>query len=190
MNWQPISTAPKETALLLATEFFGTGDWRIKCGSFYGGEWHVWGASWTPSHWMPLPAAPGEPAVDAQENWSPTAAAINALPAGLRAYIHDLVAQSDPAGMVAENTLLRDQTRQLDAMIGRLKAEQASTQAALTEVIGCFDAANIEGLDDALVNNTDARLADLVQRRLLHAGYAAIGAQQALAAQAAAEESP
>jgi hypothetical protein len=60
MNWQPISTAPKETALLLATEFFGKGDWRIKCGSFYDGEWHVWGASWTPSHWMPLPAAPGE----------------------------------------------------------------------------------------------------------------------------------
>lgn len=58
MNWQPIETAPKETALLLATEFFGAGDWRIKCGSFYGGEWHVWGASWTPSHWMPLPAAP------------------------------------------------------------------------------------------------------------------------------------
>jgi hypothetical protein len=58
MHWQPISTAPKETALLLATEFFGAGDWRIKCGSFYGGEWHVWGASWTPSHWMPLPAAP------------------------------------------------------------------------------------------------------------------------------------
>lgn len=64
MNWQPIETAPKETALLLATEFFGAGDWRIKCGSFYGGEWHVWGASWTPSHWMPLPAAPGAPAVD------------------------------------------------------------------------------------------------------------------------------
>lgn len=60
MNWQPISTAPKETALLLATEFFGKGDWRIKCGSFYDGEWHVWGASWTPSHWMPLPAAPGK----------------------------------------------------------------------------------------------------------------------------------
>jgi hypothetical protein len=28
---------------------------------------------------------------------------------------------ADPAGMVAENALLKDQTRQLDAMIARLK---------------------------------------------------------------------
>lgn len=49
----------------------------------------------------------------------------------------------------------------------------------LTEIIGCIDAANAEGLDDALVNNTDARLADLVQRRLLPAFYVAIKAQQA-----------
>ncbi|MFG0610785.1 hypothetical protein [Delftia sp. WSY_14] len=68
-----------------------------------------------------------------------------------------------------------------------LLADAAPATAAIAEVIGCFDAANIEGLDDALVNNTDARLADLVQRRLLHAGYAAIGAQQAIAAQAAAK---
>lgn len=56
--WHPIETAPEKTALLLATEFGGPGDWRIKMGSFYDGGWHVWGASWTPTHWMHLPTAP------------------------------------------------------------------------------------------------------------------------------------
>ena len=50
---------------------------------------------------------------------------------------------------------------------------------ALAEIVGCFDAANVEGLDDAIVNNTDARLSDLVQRRLLPAFYTAIAAQAA-----------
>lgn len=57
------------------------------------------------------------------ENWTPTAANINALPPALKSYIHDLVASCDPAGIIAENTLLRDQTKMLDAMIGRLKVE-------------------------------------------------------------------
>ncbi|MGN4188742.1 Lar family restriction alleviation protein [Burkholderia gladioli] len=48
--------------VLVAVEFFGAGDWRIKVG--YLGEeggWHVFGGSWTPTHWMPLP----EPPIDA-----------------------------------------------------------------------------------------------------------------------------
>lgn len=57
-QWQPIETAPQKTAILLACEFDNPGDWRIKCGSFYDGEWHVWGASWIPTYWMPLPDAP------------------------------------------------------------------------------------------------------------------------------------
>lgn len=56
-------------------------------------------------------------------------------------------------------------------------APQPAQGDALTEIVGCLDAANAEGLDDALVNNTDARLADLVQRRLLPAFYVAIAAQ-------------
>lgn len=58
-------------------------------------------------------------------------------------------------------------------------APQPAQGDALTEIVGCLDAANAEGLDDALVNNTDARLADLVQRRLLPAFYVAIAAQAA-----------
>ena len=57
-EWQPIETAPMLKAVLLAVEFDGPGDWCIKCGSFYSNEWHVWGASWKPTHWMPLPKPP------------------------------------------------------------------------------------------------------------------------------------
>ncbi|WP_186019896.1 Lar family restriction alleviation protein [Burkholderia gladioli] len=45
--------------VLVAVEFFEAGDWRIKVGYF--GEqngWHVFGGSWKPTHWMPLPTAP------------------------------------------------------------------------------------------------------------------------------------
>lgn len=49
------------------------------------------------------------------DDWLPTAANINALPAPLRAFIHELetVAQCDPAGLVAENIILRDQVREM-----------------------------------------------------------------------------
>ena len=52
--------------VLLATEFFGPGDWRIKAGgrnSGMPGGWQVFGASWTPSHWMPMPLPPSTPGV-------------------------------------------------------------------------------------------------------------------------------
>ena len=57
-EWQPIETAPMLKTVLLAVEFDGPGDWRIKCGSLYSNEWHVFGASWEPTHWMPLPKPP------------------------------------------------------------------------------------------------------------------------------------
>lgn len=55
------------------------------------------------------------------DDWLPTAENINALPKPLFEYIYHLETMADPAGMVAENALLKDQTRQLDAMIARLK---------------------------------------------------------------------
>ena len=57
-EWHLIETAPMLKTVLLAVEFDGPGDWRIKCGSFYSNEWHVFGASWKPTHWMPLPRSP------------------------------------------------------------------------------------------------------------------------------------
>lgn len=60
-GWQPIETAPQDTQLLLAAEFDRPGDWRIKMGYFdsKSAKWAIWGASWRPTRWMPLPAAPG-----------------------------------------------------------------------------------------------------------------------------------
>jgi hypothetical protein len=51
-------------------------------------------------------------------------------------------------------------------------------RAALDEVISCFNAAEVEGLSTVLVETSDARLKDLVERRLMHALYAAQGVQE------------
>ena len=68
-QWQPIETAPKEAQLLLTAELDCRGDWRIKTGYYDTGveAWFVWGASWKPTHWMPLPAAPGITAPTAKD---------------------------------------------------------------------------------------------------------------------------
>lgn len=51
-----------------------------------------------------------------------TAAEINLLPDRIRSYIHDLETQCDPAGMVRENILVREENRMLRALIeGMLK---------------------------------------------------------------------
>lgn len=44
--------------VLCATEFDEPGDWRKKVGNWHDGKWVIYGGSWTPTHWMPLPAAP------------------------------------------------------------------------------------------------------------------------------------
>lgn len=61
--------------------------------------------------------------------WLPTAEAVNNLPPGIRKYIHDLETRCDPSGDVARFTLQNDQMHQLDAMIGRLKAQLATARA-------------------------------------------------------------
>ncbi|HFJ2970808.1 TPA: DUF551 domain-containing protein [Klebsiella pneumoniae] len=61
-RWIPVSERmPDDNSDVLCTaEFDGPGDWRRKVGYWHEGEWVVYGASWTPTHWMPLPAAPQE----------------------------------------------------------------------------------------------------------------------------------
>ncbi|HFZ2130246.1 TPA: DUF551 domain-containing protein [Klebsiella pneumoniae] len=41
---------------------WATGDWRRKVGHVRheDGGWNIYGGSWAPTHWMPLPAAPQE----------------------------------------------------------------------------------------------------------------------------------
>ncbi len=63
-GWRPIESAPKDgTSLLLACT-----DWPhstvlgkpipVKVGGNIGKGWEIFGASWQPTHWMPLPAPP------------------------------------------------------------------------------------------------------------------------------------
>ncbi|EOC5813744.1 DUF551 domain-containing protein [Cronobacter turicensis] len=65
-GWIPCSEQmpPEKAGVLVATEFDGPGDWRMKWGTRVPGhpdaknEWFIPGASWTPSHWQPLPEPP------------------------------------------------------------------------------------------------------------------------------------
>lgn len=53
-----------KTAVLVAVEFYRKGDWRMKWATYIPGHpdandgWIIPGASWKPSHWMPLPEPP------------------------------------------------------------------------------------------------------------------------------------
>ena len=55
-----------KTAVLVARDFGRTGDWRMKWATYIPGHpdandgWIIPGASWIPSHWMPLPEPPQE----------------------------------------------------------------------------------------------------------------------------------
>ncbi|EPD0918841.1 DUF551 domain-containing protein [Escherichia coli] len=55
-----------KTAVLVAREFDRKGDWRMKWATYILGHpdandgWIIPGASWKPSHWMPLPEPPQE----------------------------------------------------------------------------------------------------------------------------------
>ncbi|MGG7768361.1 DUF551 domain-containing protein [Klebsiella aerogenes] len=61
-GWIPVSERmPDDSSDVLCTaEFDGPGDWRKKVGYWHEGKWVVYGASWTPTHWMPLPNPPKE----------------------------------------------------------------------------------------------------------------------------------
>lgn len=50
-------------------------------------------------------------------NFRPTPDCINRLPDALRDYIHQLETICNPAGLVQDNVVLRDQNEQLQAMI-------------------------------------------------------------------------
>lgn len=55
-----------KTAVLVARNFGRKGDWRMKWATYIPGHpdandgWIIPGASWIPSHWMPLPEPPQE----------------------------------------------------------------------------------------------------------------------------------
>jgi len=59
--------------------------------------------------------------IDIPDDWTPTAANINALPLPLRRFIHDLETMADPAGLVQENYELRAQVKAVEAMVAKLR---------------------------------------------------------------------
>jgi hypothetical protein len=68
MAWQPIETAPRDCLLLLSDTTWYAIKHRgepapVKVGGWWDGRWNIFGASWQPTHWQPLPAPP-EPAND------------------------------------------------------------------------------------------------------------------------------
>jgi len=68
------------------------------------------------------------------DDWKPTASAINALPAPLRKYIHDVEAMCDPAGMVQQIAALRDQVDQLCAWLRKNVPEPQHPDARLVSL--------------------------------------------------------
>jgi hypothetical protein len=76
-----------------------------------------------------------------------------------------------PAALMAEIGHWRAQVQSLQAQLASSTANPAPALA--TQVIGCFDAAFAEGLQEALSETQDERLKDLVLRRLMHAMFAA-----------------
>lgn len=61
-TWQTIETAPKDKMLILSiSPHNGFLECPIKVGGFWNGRWNVFGASWGPTHWMPLPSGPSQP---------------------------------------------------------------------------------------------------------------------------------
>lgn len=62
-----------------------------------------------------------------------------------------------------------------DITAGREALETQGDANTLGEFIGCFDAAIAEGLYEAIAETSDERLKDLLERRVMHAYYKAIG---------------
>src|SRR5262245_38337276 len=67
-----------------------------------------------------------EEAVAGGEGWLPTPEHVNALPEGIRRYVHDRETRCDPAGDVQTRALQADTIRGLDAKVRELEAELAS----------------------------------------------------------------
>ena len=67
-------------------------------------------------------------AVAGGEGWLPTPENVNALPEGIRRYVHDLETRCDPAGDGQKMALQADTIRGLDAKISELEAALASVR--------------------------------------------------------------
>jgi len=100
--------------------------------------------------------------VEMTKDWLPTSENINALPAGIKKYIHDLETLCDPAGIVQENILLKDAMRALELKILEQREEQMK-QEINNEPMSAIESLEyenkglkeqIEGLENSLMVRT------------------------------------
>lgn len=62
--------------------------------------------------------------MEVTDDWSPTSANINALPEPLCKYIYHLETMADPAGMVRENIMVKQENKMLRELLReRMKAK-------------------------------------------------------------------
>lgn len=61
------------------------------------------------------------PTLTIEDDWTPTAANINALPEPVRRYIMELETHRDPQLTIQENYELRSQIRAVEAMVAKLR---------------------------------------------------------------------
>ena len=98
-------------------------------------------------------------------SWTPTAENINALPDGIRQYVHDLETRSDPTGDVQTIAVQKENLCALEKRVVEL-------EGALEYLGECVDAAKAEGLDAQIYNARaacgDGSLADIYQRRIAY----------------------
>src|SRR5262247_2432234 len=66
-----------------------------------------------------------EAAIAGGAGWLPTPENVNALPDGIRSFVHDLQTRCDPAGDVQKMALQADTIRGLDAKVRELEADLA-----------------------------------------------------------------
>jgi len=64
----------------------------------------------------------------APEKWLPTSENINRLPEPIRAYIHHIETNSDPAGMVRENIIAKDTITALQVLIAELQGNAGDSE--------------------------------------------------------------
>jgi hypothetical protein len=101
--------------------------------------------------------------VEGLQSWTPTVENINALPEGIRQYIHDIETRSDPAGDIRTIAVQKENLAALEKRVVEL-------EGALEYLCECVDAAKAEGLDAQIYSGHaaygDGSLADLYQRRI------------------------
>lgn len=72
-------------------------------------------------------------------SWQPTPDNINALPDGVREFVHDLQTRCDPAGEIARCRLAEDENRMLRAALAKILEHAPESEPTRPEYGGNYD---------------------------------------------------